>query len=278
MARPEKLRRIACVAGGRGFKPLGRPATELDVETLRLDELEALRLSDLEGLYQEAAAEKMGVSRPTFARILSRARAAIARALFEERLLVIGDGPVVTGSDDPLPCPVHGDGPRRGRGCRRPSSGSGARDPRTARVRQRARGIHPPAGLRRLRYLPRGVSLRRGKVGPRIADFCHRPGGRRRARYPCPVGSCAALVEDPGRCRALNRRGDVERQRFAFQPASLTSVRTASASRKAASMGARACVFPPTSSLAGPSNTTAPFSNSTTREAVRRASSGSWVT
>jgi predicted DNA-binding protein (UPF0251 family) len=118
MARPEKLRRIGCSGGGRGFKPVGRPAIELEVETLRIDELEALRLADVEGLYQEAAAEQMGVSRPTFARILGRARTTVARALLEERLLVIGEGPVVTGSQGPLPCPVHGAGPRRGRGCR----------------------------------------------------------------------------------------------------------------------------------------------------------------
>jgi len=106
------------VARGRAFKPIGRRAPGLDVETLRLDELEALRLADLEGLYQEAAAERMGVSRPTFARILARARSAVARALIEERLLVVEDGPVVAGPADPLPCPVHGGGPRRGRGCR----------------------------------------------------------------------------------------------------------------------------------------------------------------
>ena len=118
MARPEKLRRVGCLEGGRGFKPVGRPATELAVETLRLDELEALRLADLEGLYQEAAAERMGVSRATFARILARARATVARALIEERLLVLGEGPVTVGSQRPIPCPVHGGGPRRGRGCR----------------------------------------------------------------------------------------------------------------------------------------------------------------
>jgi len=118
MARPEKLRRVGCVARGRAFKPVGLRAPELEVETLRLDELEALRLADLEGLYQEAAAERMGVSRPTFARILARARSAVARALVEERLLVVEDGPVVAGSAGPMPCPVHGGGRRRGRGCR----------------------------------------------------------------------------------------------------------------------------------------------------------------
>jgi predicted DNA-binding protein (UPF0251 family) len=118
MARPEKLRRITDPGQVRGFKPVGRPAAGLAVETLRLDELEALRLADLEGLYQEAAAERMAVSRATFARILERARTAVARALIEERLLVIGDGPVVQGMSVPLPCPVHGGGRRRGRGCR----------------------------------------------------------------------------------------------------------------------------------------------------------------
>ena len=118
MARPEKLRRVGCEAGGRGFKPLARPASELEVETLRIDQLEALRLADVEGLYQEAAAERMGVSRQTFARILSRARSTVARALLEERLLLIGDGPVVTDGGRALPCPVHGVERRRGRGCR----------------------------------------------------------------------------------------------------------------------------------------------------------------
>jgi predicted DNA-binding protein (UPF0251 family) len=91
---------------------------DLEVEPLRLDELEALRLADLEGLYQETAAARMGVSRPTFARILGRARTAVARALIEERALVISEGPVVSTADGPFPCPVHDNGTRRGRGCR----------------------------------------------------------------------------------------------------------------------------------------------------------------
>ena len=105
MARPEKLRKVGCGAEGRVFKPAGRPMDELEIESMRLDELEALRLSDLEGLYQETAAARMGVSRPTFARILGRARTAVARALIEERALVVGEGPVVTAADEPFPLP-----------------------------------------------------------------------------------------------------------------------------------------------------------------------------
>jgi predicted DNA-binding protein (UPF0251 family) len=118
MARPEKLRKVGWVAQGWAYKPVGRPVETLEVEPLRVDELEALRLADLEGLYQEAAAERMGVSRPTFARILVRARSAVARALIEGRVLAVGEGPVVRVSDEPLPCPVHGGGRRQGRGCR----------------------------------------------------------------------------------------------------------------------------------------------------------------
>ena len=50
-----------------------------------VDELEAIRLADIEGLYQDAAAERMGVSRQTYARILNRARTAVARSLVRGR-------------------------------------------------------------------------------------------------------------------------------------------------------------------------------------------------
>jgi predicted DNA-binding protein (UPF0251 family) len=120
MPRPEKTRRVRCNGRGRAFKPIGRPAAELEVETLRLDELEALRLADREGLYQEAAAEQMGVSRPTFSRLLAKARAKVARAILDERLLVIGDGPVVRDTAGDGSCPIHGQKRRRGRGCRCP--------------------------------------------------------------------------------------------------------------------------------------------------------------
>lgn len=117
MARPIRPRRIACRFGGRGFRPIGRPGRDLEVEPLAADELEAIRLADLEGLYQETAAERMGVSRATFARILARGRAAVARALVEERALVIGDAEVVVEERGAMPCPVHEGGRRRGRGC-----------------------------------------------------------------------------------------------------------------------------------------------------------------
>jgi len=119
MARPESPRRVGFRFRGQGFRPIGRPAADVDSETLRLDELEALRLADVMGLYHEAAAERMGISRPTFGRVLARARNTVARAIFEERALLVGrEGPVVWHLSGPMSCPVHGSGRRRGRGCR----------------------------------------------------------------------------------------------------------------------------------------------------------------
>ena len=118
MARPPHPRRIALSCPRGGFRPFGRPVRGIPVLTLGLDGLEALRLADLEGLYQEAAAERMGVSRPTFARVLTRARAVVAEALVEGKVLVIGAVPSRPGADEPLPCPRHGGERRRGRACR----------------------------------------------------------------------------------------------------------------------------------------------------------------
>lgn len=62
---------------------------ELAEVHLGTDAWEALRLCDHEGLDQEQAASRMGVSRPTVSRILERARKAVARALVEGCSLVI---------------------------------------------------------------------------------------------------------------------------------------------------------------------------------------------
>ena len=77
------------------FKPTGVRARELDWTTLSLDEFEAIRLVDGEGLDQEAVARHMGVSRPTVTRILGSARAKIARVLAQGQALAIEGGPVV---------------------------------------------------------------------------------------------------------------------------------------------------------------------------------------
>lgn len=65
------------------YKPAGIPLRDLREVTLPADELEAMRLADVEGLYHAEAAERMGVSRQTFDRIVQRGRAKVARALCE---------------------------------------------------------------------------------------------------------------------------------------------------------------------------------------------------
>ena len=94
MPRPHCCRRISGMPPAPLFKPAGVPLRALDVVAMTLDELEAIRLADLEGLYQEEAAAWMGVSRATFGRILDAAHRKVAGALVEGRALRIEGGPV----------------------------------------------------------------------------------------------------------------------------------------------------------------------------------------
>ena len=61
---------------------------------MTLDEFEAIRLADLEGLYQEQAAERMEVSRATFGRIIEIAHRKVAEALIRGKALKIEGGPI----------------------------------------------------------------------------------------------------------------------------------------------------------------------------------------
>ena len=88
MPRPKKERRCRLQMCGRAFKPTGTPLAELRRIRLHDDELEALRLCDLEGLFQEQAGERMGVSRGTVQRILTSARRKVAEALVKGAALV----------------------------------------------------------------------------------------------------------------------------------------------------------------------------------------------
>ena len=118
MPRPRKRRCCRRYRNDRVYKPRGVPMTGLETVSLTLDGLEAIRLADLEGLYQDEAAGRMGVSRATFARVLAEARRTVADALVHGNALEIGGGPVETRPGRRWPCPVHGGPKRRGRGCR----------------------------------------------------------------------------------------------------------------------------------------------------------------
>lgn len=92
MSRPVKLRCIAQMPQFSYFKPLGVPARILSKVSLSVEEIEAIRLKDMEGLEQETSAKMMCVSRPTFHRILQSARNKIAEALVTGKAIQIDGG------------------------------------------------------------------------------------------------------------------------------------------------------------------------------------------
>jgi len=94
MPRPVNERRLDSAIPSRVMKPAGIPARDLEEVTLGFDEAEALRLADIEGLYQEAAARSMGVSRQTFGRIIESARRKTADAVLNGKALRLDGGEV----------------------------------------------------------------------------------------------------------------------------------------------------------------------------------------
>lgn len=106
MPRPRKRRALAYTHRPAVYKPAGVPLDGLGRVSLLYEELEALRLADLENLTQEEAARRMGVSRSTFQRIVSHARRLVTQALVEGQALHI-EGETIT-----VP-PPHPRGPRR---------------------------------------------------------------------------------------------------------------------------------------------------------------------
>lgn len=92
MPRPRRCRCVWNEPNVSYFKPRGIPLTRLEEVILALEELEAIRLKDIKGLEQEQAAKKMKISRPTFHRVLSSARAKIADALVNAKAIKIEGG------------------------------------------------------------------------------------------------------------------------------------------------------------------------------------------
>ncbi len=89
MPRPRMMRRIAFEPGITYFKPQGIPLRELEEVVLSFEELEALRLQNIEELGQEEAAKKMNVSQPTYFRVLKDARKKITDALVNGKAIRI---------------------------------------------------------------------------------------------------------------------------------------------------------------------------------------------
>lgn len=81
MGRRKKRRVVQDMPEAVFFKPQGIPMRDLERLIISVEEFEALRLVDKEGLMQQEAADQMGVSRPTLSRILGKARKGVAEAL-----------------------------------------------------------------------------------------------------------------------------------------------------------------------------------------------------
>ena len=92
MPRPIKWRRVAFMPEVAYFKPVGVPQGILEKVLLSVEEAEAIRLKDLEGLQQEECAERMRISRPTFHRVLESAHAKLADALINGKAIRIEGG------------------------------------------------------------------------------------------------------------------------------------------------------------------------------------------
>ena len=93
MPRPRRLRRVWLEPNVTYFKPAGVRMINIDEVILTLDEFEAIRLKDYEGLEQTKAAKKMNISQPTFQRLYESARRKIAEALVTGKAIRIEGGP-----------------------------------------------------------------------------------------------------------------------------------------------------------------------------------------
>lgn len=123
MARPVCPRKVDGEPRSCHFKPAGVPVTEIEEQRLTLDEFEALRLCDLEGLYLEDAAGRMEISRPTLSRILDSARKKVADSLVNGKSLRIEGGVIMPQQNREFECEECGQtweqsfGGGRPRGC-----------------------------------------------------------------------------------------------------------------------------------------------------------------
>lgn len=127
--RPKRKRCISFVPEITYFKPAGIPLRDLQEEILTLDEVEALRLTDIEGLDQESAAKKMEVARITYLKIIHSAHKKVAQALIYGKSIQLKGGDIIMPNLDGTG--PQGQGPMTGRGAGRGTGrGQNAQGPR----------------------------------------------------------------------------------------------------------------------------------------------------
>jgi len=92
MPRPRLLRNVYLTPGVTYFKPAGVRMIDLEEVVLTVDEFEAIRLKDAEGMNEVDAAKKMKISQPTFNRMINQARKKLAEALVNGKAIKIEGG------------------------------------------------------------------------------------------------------------------------------------------------------------------------------------------
>lgn len=89
MPRPKLLRKIQFSPNVTYFKPRGVPLRTLEVVHLTLEEVEALRLKNIQNLKQDECAKIMKTSQSTFQRILDSVYKKVSKALIEGKAIEI---------------------------------------------------------------------------------------------------------------------------------------------------------------------------------------------
>lgn len=89
MPRPKRPRCLRFNPNVYYFKPRGIPLSELEEIILLADEVESLKLDEIDDLEQVEAAKRMNISQPTFARILASAHKKIAEAVIKGKAIKI---------------------------------------------------------------------------------------------------------------------------------------------------------------------------------------------
>ena len=92
MVRPKRIRRISFKPEVTYFKPAGIPITELEEVVLTFDELEALRLMNIEEIEQKEVAKKMDISQPTLSRLVQSARKKVTEAIINGYAIKVQGG------------------------------------------------------------------------------------------------------------------------------------------------------------------------------------------
>ena len=91
-ARPKVKKIVSAIPIYAYFKPQGIPMIKLEIIKIDVEELEALKLKDVENLDQKSAAQRMGISRSTFQRLLSSARKKLVSSIIEGKALRVEGG------------------------------------------------------------------------------------------------------------------------------------------------------------------------------------------